>query len=82
MYNIHIWENYGSQVIGENALVEIDCKALDHQYLIVFFWRSYCRKVATDAITFSWCGQVCPAMAKHAQTYRLLLIGLVGVWSG
>lgn len=44
MYNIHIWENYGSQVIGENALVEIDCKALEHQYLIVFFLEKLLQK--------------------------------------
>ena len=65
--------NSGLHCIGQNVVVESDCK-IDHQYVISCYLRIFClEKVTTERLPLKIllllvCDQVCPAILKFAQT--------------
>ena len=86
----HIWENYGSQVMVQNALLQSNCKVLRSSmyleginlYLRFLHRYIHWRKVATETITLWW---VWSSLPSHAQTCLDLLecLWLVcEVWPG
>ena len=69
----HIWKSFNSQVLGQNAYVQSDCRIfwlwLSVEEIYQSSWFFYGdisqRKVACETTTFGW---VCPGMPNQAKT--------------